>query len=89
MLTSTISETKNHLSRLLAKVRKGESLLILDRKRPVARIEPVSESEAHPGLAGPILHWDPEAVLALPIGEPALEGASLSAAVMEEREEGW
>jgi prevent-host-death family protein len=38
---ATISQTKNHLSALLDQVRHGETILIVDRDRPVARLEPV------------------------------------------------
>ena len=40
MQKATISEVKNHLSAYLRKVRAGETILILDRDEPVARIEP-------------------------------------------------
>ena len=42
MKTATISEAKNHLSELLARVKRGETVLILERDRPVARIEPIA-----------------------------------------------
>ena len=49
MKRATISETKNGLSALLDRVRHGESILITDRSRPVARLEPVlSTSDAGP-----------------------------------------
>lgn len=35
-----ISELKNRLSHYLARVRRGESILVLDRNRVIARIEP-------------------------------------------------
>jgi prevent-host-death family protein len=41
MKTATISYTKNHLSELLVRVRRGETVTILDRTRPVARLVPV------------------------------------------------
>jgi prevent-host-death family protein len=44
MKKATITETKNGLSRLLDEVRRGETILITDRKVPVARIEPVRGS---------------------------------------------
>lgn len=44
MITANISKTKNELSRYLDAVRAGETVLILDRKTPVARIEPVNRS---------------------------------------------
>jgi prevent-host-death family protein len=40
--TVTVGEAKNELSALLRLVRRGESVLILNRKRPVARLDPVS-----------------------------------------------
>jgi prevent-host-death family protein len=43
--TATISHAKNHLSELLAGVKRGESVLILERDRPIARIVPVEASE--------------------------------------------
>ncbi len=39
----TISQLKNQLSAYLKKVRAGESVLILDRNRPVARLESVEQ----------------------------------------------
>lgn len=45
MKTSTISDTKNHLSALLDGVRNGESVLILDRQTPIAKIVPIDEDE--------------------------------------------
>lgn len=44
MITANISKTKNELSRYLDAVRAGETVLILDRKTPVARIEPINRS---------------------------------------------
>ena len=41
MKTATITEAKNQLSALIDRVRSGESILITDRGRAVARIEPV------------------------------------------------
>ncbi|HWZ71354.1 MAG TPA: type II toxin-antitoxin system prevent-host-death family antitoxin [Casimicrobiaceae bacterium] len=45
MKSATISETKNKLSQLLARVKRGESVLILERDRPIARIVPVEAAE--------------------------------------------
>ncbi len=46
METATISDAKNRLSELLARVKRGESVLILERNVPIARIEPISRSSA-------------------------------------------
>ena len=63
MKKASITEAKNHLSRLLEIVKSGTTILILDRNKPVARLEPVandqdtsSERIAHlirQGLASP------------------------------------
>lgn len=45
MEKATISQLKNHLSAYLKKVRAGETVLILDRDRPVARLERVRPDE--------------------------------------------
>jgi prevent-host-death family protein len=45
MKKASITETKNHLSRLLDEVKSGTTILIMDRNRPVARLEPVAAEE--------------------------------------------
>jgi prevent-host-death family protein len=49
MKTATITEVKNGLSAFLDRVRQGESVVILDRGIPVARLEPVRSSEEATG----------------------------------------
>jgi antitoxin (DNA-binding transcriptional repressor) of toxin-antitoxin stability system len=49
MEKATISELKNRLSAYLKKVRAGHSVLILDRDKPIARIERVTGAERHDG----------------------------------------
>ncbi len=44
MNKANISYTRNHLSEILARVKEGESILILDRTQPVARLEPATAS---------------------------------------------
>ena len=54
MKRATITEAKNQLSALIDRVRHGETVLILDRGRPVARLQPVrsgSEDDADGRLA--------------------------------------
>ena len=48
MKTATVSQAKNSLSALLDRVRSGESVLITNRSRPVACLEPVA-SAGQPG----------------------------------------
>jgi prevent-host-death family protein len=44
MKEAKIAEVKNHLSRYLALVRKGEVVRILDRNIPVAQIVPINDA---------------------------------------------
>jgi prevent-host-death family protein len=98
MKKANISETKNHLSRLLEEVRNGTTILIMDRNRPVARLEPVSADErAGEGLAGALVR---EGLAAAPrkrfdagafLGRRMVRlpaGVSAVQAMLSEREEG-
>ena len=42
MKKASITEAKNNLSALIDRVKSGASVLIVDRGRPVARLEPVT-----------------------------------------------
>jgi prevent-host-death family protein len=42
MKKASITEAKNHLSALIDGLKKGPPVLIVDRGRPVARLEPVT-----------------------------------------------
>jgi prevent-host-death family protein len=64
MQKATISQVKNRLSAYLKKVRAGESVLILDRDQPVARIEPVRTED------------DPQGRIAILASEGLLKPAS-------------
>jgi prevent-host-death family protein len=48
MKTATISEAKNQLSALIDRVRHGETIVITDRGRPVARLVSALSGEADP-----------------------------------------
>jgi prevent-host-death family protein len=98
MKTASITEAKNQLSALLERVRHGETILILDRGRPVARLEPVrgcadvgdeawlGELERRGVIRRPAAPLDRNLLLQPPPRLPA--GASALQALLEEREEG-
>jgi antitoxin (DNA-binding transcriptional repressor) of toxin-antitoxin stability system len=48
MTVVNISELKNRLSYYLSRARRGETLLVRDRDRVIARIEPAGESQGTP-----------------------------------------
>ncbi len=98
MQSVSVTEAKAHLSRLLERVRQGESILLLHRGRPIARLEPVDQNASCPDarrfqhlvrsglLTRATEPPDPE-WLARP-GPEAPEGAGLLAALLDDREEG-
>ena len=51
MRQAKVSELKNQLSRYLDYVRHGETVLVLDRKTPVAELRPVTEKASNGRLA--------------------------------------
>jgi len=96
-MQAKISELKNRLSYYLARVRRGESILVLDRDQVIARIEPAggvrSRSTDHSGWLddlerrGVVRRGDGH----LPRGwlerRPKID-ANLVRALLKEREEG-
>jgi prevent-host-death family protein len=96
MDTATITQAKNQLSALIDRVRRGNSVLILDRGVPVARLEPVTTGAAP---AGRLLRLERAGVLRPGSGAPPLEllrlappalaaGASALDALLDERRSG-
>jgi prevent-host-death family protein len=93
MRTTTITDAKNGLSALIARVRAGESVLILDRGTPVARLEPVAATSdptgrimrlERAGLIGPSREAPPVDLIRSPAPELEL-GANAVQAVLGER----
>ena len=102
LVRATISEVKNALSAYLRKVRSGESVLVLDRNTPVARIVPVGRDVESPRAAndvdeaakvarleraGVLSRRSTESPLDV-LGEPFPSGARILEALLEERAEG-
>ena len=97
MKRASITEAKNNLSALIDGVKGGTPVLIVDRGRPVARLEPVGGIGAddagrlarlvRDGVVRPARGTMPKAVVA---GKPprAKRGASGVRALLDERREG-
>ena len=92
----SISQLKDQLSAYLKKVRAGETLLVMDRNAPIARIDPIQRSEDE---AGKIARLEAAGVLLPPKGPPltveelrslrvVAPGAGVLEALLEERREG-
>jgi len=71
MLVATITEAKNRLSALIDQVRGGESVLIVDRGIPVARLESAVTVAAD--ADGRIVRLQRAGVVRAPTRRPALE----------------
>ena len=63
MKKATLTQTKNQLSKLIDQVRHGETILILDRGRPVARIESVLGTRPETDPAGRVSRLERQGVL--------------------------
>jgi prevent-host-death family protein len=97
MKRATLTETKNNLSALVDQVQHGETILILDRGRPVARLESVLGEGDDPdgrlarlerqGLLRRASSPPPREILTRKPPRPA-GGASALAALLAERREG-
>jgi prevent-host-death family protein len=94
MKVVTITEAKNKLSALLDLVRSGETILIVDRGRPVARLEPAVARDED--ADGRIARLERAGAIAVPAGRPPLDvvaakppraGASVVQALLRERRE--
>ena len=97
MKKASITEAKNNLSALIDKVKGGSPVLIVDRGRPVARLEPVGGIGSgdddrlarlvRDGVVRPARGVAPKAVLAT-TPPRAKKGASGVRVLLDERREG-
>jgi prevent-host-death family protein len=95
MRRATITEAKNGLSALIDQVKAGETILITDRGVPVARLEPTSPVDWDARLARlerqGLIHrgtGDVRKILERPLVK-TVDGSSVVALLLEERESGW
>ena len=97
MKRASITEAKNNFSALVDRVKAGSSVLIVDRGRPVARLEPVAGSGhgsdgrlaelIRAGIVRPAREPLPAGFFDRPLPR-AKRGASVLAALLAERREG-
>lgn len=96
MKNARISELRDSLSEYLARVRKGETVIVYDRDTPIARIEPIAPTDAdmpewarsaeRNGILRPPRKPGPPKI-SLPPPKPR-KPARLLEALLEERREG-
>jgi prevent-host-death family protein len=98
MKRATISQTKNQLSALLERVKRGEEILILERDLPIARIVPVQavEERDKDSMLSELERRGvvrkgrraPDAKLSARLGPPPDASGDIVATLLAEREEG-
>ncbi|MBI2358350.1 MAG: type II toxin-antitoxin system Phd/YefM family antitoxin [Deltaproteobacteria bacterium] len=93
MKQARVSDLKNQLSRYLDYVRNGETVLVLDRKVPVAELRPVTEKVSN----GKLMNLERKGIIRRGSGrlpkkfftaKLAGKEARVLEALMEERDEG-
>ena len=95
MKKASITETKNNLSALIDGLKGGSPVLIVDRGRPVARLEPVTgrEESGRDGRLAQLIRDEivrprrtslPEPLLSAP--PPAVRGSGVELLLRERRE---
>jgi prevent-host-death family protein len=97
MKKASITEAKNNLSALIDAVKSGSPVLIVDRGRPVARLEPVSGAASdddsrlarlvRDGIVRPARDGVPKGLFATKPPR-AKKGVSAVRALLDERREG-
>jgi prevent-host-death family protein len=98
MKRASITEAKNSLSALIDGLRRGSGVLIVDRGRPVARLEPVSQAPAvledarlmrlvRDGIVRPAKAPFSKSLLSAPLPVPKA-GASAVDSLLDERRHG-
>ena len=93
MKRASISETKNNLSAYLDLVKQGETILIVDRDRPVAKLEPIYQEKSAEGRlsrlerAGIIRRGAGKRLKEIIETPPPAAEASVLEALLEERQE--
>jgi antitoxin (DNA-binding transcriptional repressor) of toxin-antitoxin stability system len=93
----SITEAKNSLSALIDGLKSGSPVLILDRGRPVARLEPVLGSETDDERLARLIREGVVRPRRRPLSRKffteelpkAKDDVSVVAALIQERREGW
>ena len=99
MKKATLTQTKNQLSKLIDQVRNGETILVLDRGRPVARIESALTTKTGSDPEGRIARLERQGVLRRATERPSRQfwdrqlpttrgGASIVEALLADRRSG-
>jgi prevent-host-death family protein len=92
----SISRLKDQLSAYLKKVEEGQTLIVTDRNKPVARLEPISRNESESDRIARLVAQGvltqpkapPLSIAEIRRRRPVVLGAGVLEALLEERREG-
>ena len=93
----SISKLKDQLSAYLKKVEAGQTVVVTDRNRPIARLEPIAAASRESDRIAALLQQGlvsmpkapPLSIEEIRRKRPVAPGARLLEALLEERESGW
>ena len=84
MLSVRFADLKARLSEYLRRVRRGESLTVLDRNTPIARIVPFDSDEGSPAVRRPAR--GAASLQQIPLPSPLKTEVDIVALLLKERE---
>ncbi len=97
MKQARIAELKNNLSRYVARVRAGETITVLDRNKPVARLVPIAKADPKAAMDARLIELERKGWLRRGTGgvpkfmrkRPIRLKGSVLKDLLDERESGW
>jgi prevent-host-death family protein len=97
MKEARIAELKNNLSRYVARVRAGETITVLDRDKPVARLVPIARIDREAALDARLVDLERKGWIRRGTGglprfmrkRPIRVKGSVLKDLLAERESGW
>jgi prevent-host-death family protein len=97
MKQARIAELKNNLSQYVARVRAGETITVLDRNRPVARLVPIATVDRKVAMNARLVELERKGWIRPALGglpkfmrkRPIRVKGSVLKELLAERESGW
>lgn len=92
MSTVGVKKLKNELTQYLRRTKKGEEVIVTERGRPIALIQPIQTAERVQSREARLAKLAAQGILALPTQKPLkkirlarVTGAPISKAILEDR----
>ena len=92
MITVSVKELKNRLTQHLRRVKQGEKVIITDRGKPIALIQPIQSAAPVESLQAGLARLAAQGLATLPIRKPLkkvrtvrISGPRISRTILEDR----